>query len=380
MTPETLSSILSAAARGKTRDQCDLFDRLIWFDGHIRANYETRLAMVGGSPWEITPGRSTDPTRAERAADGAAFCEEVLSSLDTFDQAVMDWLDGIGVGFAVTEIQWEDDLPVQFDWLHPRRFCFGTGWEIRLEDFGDRYVSGGEALSDYPDKFVVHAPRVRGNYPGLNGCLRSCAWIYLFRRWVTQFWVRGVEKFAWPTLVGKVSRNAPLEARQAMRDVLRDAANDHYMVTETDQAVELLETLAKDSGSFAALDEALKAEASKAILGSTDQTEPVKVGAWKAVESRKGTTVDSRVALDERQLRATVRAQLLEPMLRHNARRFGGVVPAIPEIRWRVAGTRVPISQSAIAAGAVTLDEIREREGLPPLPNSEESEGALADR
>ena len=370
MEPQTLVTVLNKAARGDTRDFADLCDRLVWFDGHIRANYETRLAMVGGAPWEITPGRSRDAARQERAEDGAAFAAEVLAELDVFERATMDLLDGIGVGWALVEIDWDRidgaDVPTDLRWIHQRRTTWGGAWDLRLVDDGETYVAGGVPLTEYPEgKFVVHTPRLRGSYPGVAGVLRSCAWIYLFRRWCTQFWVRGVEKFAWPTLKGSVKRGASNEVRQEMQAALRDAASDHYIVTEIDQSVDMLETLVKDAGSFAALDEALKSEASKAILGSTDQTEPAKVGAWKAVESRKGTTVDSRAAIDAYQIQRTIRAQLLGPLLQFNAPLFGGVVPAIPEIRFEVSGVCSGIGQAAINAGAVRIDEIREREGLP---------------
>jgi len=367
--PGELSAILSRAESGDVRDFADLCDRMTSFDGHIRANYGTRIAQVGGAAWDITPGESSDPARQAVAEDGARFAARALGDLDVFEQASVDLLDGIGVGWAVVEIDWGTvegaEVPVDLRWLHPRRFTFGSQWEIRLTDTGWASDYQGIPLSDYPDKFIVHKPRLRGAYPGTAGVLRACAWPYLFRRWTTEFALRGFEKFAWPTLVAKVQRGAGEEVRAAMKDALRDAANDHYLVTEVDQSVEMLETLVKDAGSYGSLDESLKAEIAKAILGSTDQSEPIKVGAWKSVESRKGTTVDSRAAIDEYQLRRTVRGQLLEPMMRFNAALFGGVVPPTPEIRWQISGTRSPISQPAITAGAVTLDELREREGLP---------------
>lgn len=91
------------------------------------------------------------------------------------------------------------------------------------------------------------------------------------------------------------------------------------------------------------------------------------MGAWKAVESRKGTTVDSRVALDDMQLARTLRAQLFAPMLKY----AGFEKARVPEIDRELSGTRQPISPAAIAAGVVRVDEVREREGLPLLGGEE---------
>ena len=369
--PAKLVNVLSRAARGDVREYADLCDRLIWFDGHIRANYETRLAMVGGAPWEITPGKSRDPERQAAAEDGAAFAGEVLRGWDAFEPLNMELLDATGIGWALQEVVWDNvdgaEVPIGNEWIHPRRTTFGDAWELRLVDDGETFDHVGSAIDDFPEgKFIQHFPRLRGSYPGVAGVLRSCMWIYLFRRWAMQFWVRGVEKFAWPTMMGQMKRGAGSEARGEMATFLRDAASDHYIVTEAEQEVKYLETLVKDAGSFAALDEALKGEASKAILGSTDQTEPVKVGAWKAVESRKGTTVDSRASVDARQLERTHRAQLLRWMMEFNAPLFGGVVPAIPEITFLVSGTKSPIPVSELGAAI----ELARSSGLQPTEES----------
>lgn len=368
--PDTLVSVVTRAERGDTRDQCTLLDRLLFFDGHIRANYETRLAMVGGSPWSIRPGSGKDRILDEEAA---AYVQEVLRNLDVFEQAQLDLLHAVGVGFSLVEIDWDHvdgtDRPVDLRWLHGRRLEWKDGWQPYLLDGGDSAING-KPLSDWPDKFILHTPRAIGAYPGTAGCLRACVWPYLFRRWAMQFWVRGVEKYAWPTMVGKVVRGATQAARDELGTALRNAASDHYLVTEVDQAVELLETTAKDGGSFADLDEALKAEISKAILGSTDQTEPVKVGAWKAVESRKGTTVDSRVALDSEQIGRTLRAQLFEPMIRY----AGYAGAAVPELDRELSGTRVPVAEverwielargAGLQPTAESVREMAERSGL----------------
>ena len=368
MTPQGLVNLLRKASRGDVYDYACYCDRMQWFDGHIKANLDTRTAMVGAAPWEITPGTSRDEKRQAQAQAGADFASEVLRDLDVFEGAVMKLLGGgVGVGWGVVEKVWDSvdgvEVPVDLAWLHPRRFRFGEGWEIRLVDDGENWVPEGVEMD--PERFIVHTPSISGSYPGVAGVLRACAWPYLFRRWATQFWVRGVEKFAWPTLQGTVKRDAGKEVRAEMAAALQNAADDHYIVNEEGQQVAYLETLVKDAGSFAALDEALKSEISKSILGSTDQTEPVKVGAWKAVESRKGTTVDSRVAVDAYQIERTLRAQLLEPLMRFNAPFFGGVIPPTPEITFRVSGTVAPLSQQAINSGSVTADEVREREGLP---------------
>jgi phage gp29-like protein len=374
MKPETLAAILSSAERGELKDWADLCDRMVQIDGHIRANYETRLAAVGGARWEMLPGASGDPKRDALAAEGRDFAEAVLRDCAPLDQAVMDLLDGIGVGVGVEEIDWEwrpdanAFVPADLRWIHQRRFRWGADWELALVDAGNGVSDPcGTPLSHWPRKFIVHAPKARSGYPSVTGCLRPVAWCYLFKRWATQFWVTGAERFAWPFMYGEVPRGATVAVRTAMKDALDRMSSDHTAVLEVGDAVKIVESQIKDGGTWKELHAALNAEISKSILGSTDHVEASKVGAWKAVESRKGTTVDARTAIDERQISATMTSTLVTWLLEVNAHRWGGVVPAIPRMRWVVAEKRREIPQHLVGAGVVTRNELRLSIGLDPI-------------
>jgi phage gp29-like protein len=374
MKPEHLAAILASAERGEIQQWADLCDRMVQIDGHVRANYETRLATVAGARWEMLEGRTGDPARDAWALPARDFCENVLRSTPAFEPAVMDLLDGIGVGLGVVEVDWAWQsnawVPIDLRWVHQRRFRWGEQWELRLLEtgYGGSCGGRGKPVSEWPRKFIVHTPRARSGTPGVSGCLRPVAWDFLFKRWAKQFWVQGAERFAWPFMYGEVPRNAPLEVREKMKKALEEISADHSAVLEAGDAIKILESAIKDGGTWKDLVEALNGDISKSILGSVDQTEPTKVGAWKAVESRKGTTVDSRTAIDERQLSSTLESTLVTWLCEFNTHRFGGVLPAIPKPRWVVAEKRREIPEHLAEARVVTRNELRASIGLDPMP------------
>lgn len=360
----------------------DLCDRMVEMDADIRAASETRLAAIAGARWFIEPGVSTgDPQRDMHTAAAAQFAERVIAGIIGLEVAVQESLDGINKGIAAHEIEWVDDgnavVPSALHWVHARRFRWDREtWTPQLVDTGDISTTpAGIPLTE--DGWIIHTPKTVANYPTRVGVLRACAWPYLFRRWSLQFWVQGAESFAWPFLYGRVPRGATDEVRTRMQLALETMTVERRAVIDDGDAFALLETTVKDGGTWKDLFAALGNEMKKAVLGMTDLNEPSRIGAYAAVEIRRGTTVDARIAMDERALSMTWSQQLLEPLIRFNTHLFGGVVPPIPRIRWSVAATRKEIPQHLLPYA--TEDEIRASIDLDPRPPREAESVPVAD-
>lgn len=384
-TPEKLGAMLRKAEQGDPRDFVDFADRMIGHDGDVRAAAETRISAIAGAAWVIEPGRSGDPARDAYAEAAARFVTDVIEGMVSNDEidlmrcgfadATVRKLDAILKGYSFLEIPWEWDdearimAPKSLIWVHQRRFRFDSEtWRPRLVD------SGGDAPSSTypgaelePDRWITYMPATAGLYPTVSGALRACAWAFVFKRWCAQFWISGAETFAWPFIWAKVPPGAKADTIAEAQDGLDTLRADHRAVVRDPVAFEILETAAKDAGTWKQLTDNLAREINKAILGSTDATEPSKVGAYGAVESRRGTTIEPRLAMDERSLSESWRRQLFEPLLRFNRRLFNGVMPPVPSIRYTIAAKRREIPQAAIDAGVVRTDELRVSAGLDPL-------------
>jgi len=365
LSPATLATVLLSAERGEIRDFVDLCDRMIQIDADVRVSYEARLAAVSGARHVVQPGTPTgDPARDAYAAAAAQLVERQLEGLDV-PQRAHESLDAIGKGFAAHQIdwQWRDEtwVAASLEWVHQRRFKWSRDWQLLLVDDGENY-SAGEPLDE--DLWIVHAPKTIAGYPGVTGVLRAVCWPYLFKRWGQQFWVQGAESFAWPFLFAKVPRNAPREVRAKALEGLEALSADHRAVVEDPAAFELIETTVKDGGTWRDLHNAMTAEITKAVLGMTDATTATRIGAYAAVETRAGMTVDSRIAMDERALASTWRSQLIERIVRLNAHLFGGLIPPIPHVRWQVASTRREVPQHLMQVA--TVNELRSSLDLPP--------------
>jgi phage gp29-like protein len=387
-TPSILAGVMSNAERGEVRDWADFSDRMLSIDGHIRADFETRLAAVAGASWELEPGYSGDPERDRWAPEGAEFVDRCLRDMGRsehplvslydmsgFQSAIISLLDGIRIGFGACEIDWQyhgrDLVPASLWWVHQRRFKWmKPRWELVLTDVGGDGSNG--SMTQLPrDRFIVHVPRPVAGYPTTMSGFRAVAWNYLFKRWGMQFWVTGAERYAWPTTVGTVPKGTKKEVREAFLEDIENIAVDHAIVHDAENAIKIVETTVKDGGTWQTMHGALNRENSMAILGMSDAGEPTKVGAFAAVESRRGMTVNPRIAIDDAQISETFKNQLFVPMMKFNRHRTGGVVAPAPTLRLAIASKRQEIPQSAIDAGAVRVNEIRAACGLPKIAGEE---------
>lgn len=371
LTPGSLGAILRETELGIIIRWADLCDRMVAVDAHVRANMEGRIAAVSASRWIVEKGETGDAARDAHAADCAQFVERALRSCHDFEQCVHDLLDGIGKGAAVSEIGWAVDgdtiVPAHLWWIHLRRFRWSRYWDLRLVDDGDMLHAQGIPLE--PQKFIVHSPRPTAGYPTMTGVLRSVVWPYLFKRWAQQFWVAGAERFAWPLIWAKVPRDAGDAIRQKAQDGIDTLSADHAAVVEDPVAFQLLESNMKDGGTWKGLTDMTNAEISKGCRGITDATEPGKVGAYGAVEARIGVSVDPRISLDERGIATTIRRDLITPLVEFNRHRWGGIVPAIPTVRWMISSKAVEIPSHF--ARAARTNEVRASINLPPLSGPE---------
>jgi phage gp29-like protein len=366
--PEQLAQIQAELERGQLTNWADLVDRMIQRDPDILATYESRLSVISGAEVVVEPGVPTgDPARDALADECARWVDSWLRAMPVAQYA-HESLDGIGRGLAVHEIIWSVTdaglVPTALQWLHLRRFCYSADWRPRIMDMGGDLpvLSSGYELE--PDRFVCHEPRALPGYP-TGGVFRAVMWLFLIKSWAMQFWVAGAESFAWPLRVATVPRSSDATARATARQFLEDLSQDHAGVLDEGMQLQLLETTAKDGNVWSNLVNECNRGIAKALLGMTDLAEPTRVGAYAAVETRKGATVDARVLKDERALAMTWERDLIGPAVRLNADRWGGIIPPIPRLRWSIAARRQALDPVGVLS--MTVDEVRSSMGREPV-------------
>ena len=266
LTPQRLARILREADNGDVYRQMELFEEMEEKDSHLFSQMQIRKNAVLGKEWEILPYSSD-------TADGevAKFVGDILQNLTDLDDAFLDLLDGIGKGYAASEIMWAirdgKAVPVELKWRHQKKFTFDPSDNLRLITDAEP-VNGIEIPAN---KFAIHRYKARSGHPSRAGVYRVCAWMYLFKNYTIKDWVAFAEVYGMPLRVGKYDTGAPAAEKEALMQAVMQLGVDAAAIISKNTEIQFVEAMKNSGGDnlYKVLAEFCNGEMSKAILGNT---------------------------------------------------------------------------------------------------------------
>ncbi len=280
-------------------------------DTQAGALLQKRKVTLIARGWEVSPGG--EATIDHSAAE---FVEEQLERLP-FDRISENLLDATLKGYAISEVVWGRDnnriIPARIVNHEQRRFKFDKHWQPRL--LTQTSMWKGEELP--PNKFLVHRVGVKGNRPYGLGLGSKLFFPVLFKREGVAFWLKFLEKFAGPTVVGKTPYGILEHDQLKLLRALERFHTHGSMTVPVDVDVELLE--ATRSGSMSANEwcNYWDKQMSICILGETLTTDIGAVGSLAAAQVHSGV-LDKLVDADGDLLSDTLHEQLLTWMVLYN--------------------------------------------------------------
>ena len=343
LTPEDISAIMRQADSGYTYRLCDLAEEARAKDSHLGALLYRRETAASAMPWQVVP--TSDRPKALRIA---AWVDRVLRELGEQPMpglelkdlpSILAHLNGaILHGYAAAEGLWKKDgkyvVPKGMLPIGARRFIFSQyDGSLRWWDAVGPTTSypGVDLRSEYPEgRFLVHRPRMTGAEGPREGLVRPLMWASLFRTWSITDWMRLAE-LAWkPYRYGEYERDATDGDKNNLADALESLTSNGWAIfpKTTSFKLEFAKGLG-DSKNHEALVSFLAAEMSKLVLGATLTVEQGKTGAM-ALGNVHADVAKSIRDMDARALEATIRRQLIAPLVALN---FGASCP-VPEFRF----------------------------------------------
>jgi phage gp29-like protein len=400
-----ISSVFRLCLTGYRREFVDLLDELLERDPHTYAVVAQRVHAVSGGRIQVTPAE-TKPGSADekKAADIAAMVDKCIRRIPDLQQSIakLQW-GGIFYGVGCAEISWgKDDLgwrPTMLHWVHSRRLAYpdAGSWSVRIWDQGmvssfdvkDDPTSQlfGIKCEDFPGKFVVHTPSVRGNYPTRDGLGREVAYWSALKLMGARGAAQYIERFGKPWTVAYYSTKDDGIPREADEDDIKagDAAAralgigslanatlpdsvklDIFGPAKTAPSRQLLHVMFVN---------ACNGEISKAVLGQTDTTEAGPNGSRSATETRKEGTMEL-YRYDAACLADTLERSVVRWIVRLNFPADEHLCPKLL-IQSEKPDLDALLDRSIKAAGAgavVDADRVCEEVGVPTLAKPKDGE------
>lgn len=216
-----ISSAFRLCNSGYRLQYVDVLNELLEKDPHAYSVVSKRVLTVGSGRVDIAAAEVDDPADRDLATEVAKYVKSELGAIHNFKQAqvLLAWATYYGVG--AHEIVWgygdDGQLHVTgLEFVHHRRLSYSDpySWDLYVYDQGSPAMPGGKPgttprmgvygirCSDYPGKFIVHEPRVRGDYPTREGIGREIAYWMAIKNVATRLGPQYLERYAipWPDL------------------------------------------------------------------------------------------------------------------------------------------------------------------------------------
>jgi phage gp29-like protein len=376
LTPFRLAEIFREADQGNVYRQMELFEEMEEKDAHLTAILQTRKMAVLGREYEVLPYAETLEDR-----EMAARVREIVYGIPNLEEALLDLLDAIGKGFALSEIIWEvrggQARVAELRWIPQKKVTFGEDWRPRL--LTDE--ANWQGVLPPVWKVIYHRYKARSGHATRSGVLRVVGWMYLLKNFALKDWASFNEVFGMPLRLGKYDISASPADREALVQAIRNLGSDAAGVISKTTEIEFVEATSRSGGAnpYQLMAEFCNREMSKAVLGQTLTTDTAgSTGTYAAAIVHAQVRRDL-VEADAQALAATLREQLLRPLVGFN---FGWDKP-VPWFRFRFEEEEDLKSLSVVyrnlAAMGVPMDlgHVAARFGV-PVPEAGKTGGGLA--
>lgn len=284
--------------------------RVVEMDDEITAALDTRREAVVGTPWRLEGG--TARWRSELQAELAPHMESLLRGA----------FQAVPYGYSVMEVVYANrdggragiasvaEKPLE--WFIPA----GDGLNLRWRD-----PSSGsfEGVPVDPRKFLLTVRQPSARNPYGEALLSRVYWPWFFRQHGWQYWMRWLERYGTPMLLGKTAGDP-----QAMADNLAAALAGSAIAVGTGDEVQAVAP-GSGAGHFSDFDAVICRRIQKSILGQTLTTDASSGGSFAAAKVADAVRTDRRNA-DLRLVAATVQ-RLVDALWQFNAR--GGEAPRL---------------------------------------------------
>ena len=210
---QSISNVFREAQTGLRQRYVDVLDELLEREPHGFAVLSQRILSVSGGRLEFTvpdlPEDSPDLPRAEEIRDFVECCVKAIPDLE---QSLTSLQWALYYGAGASEISWQRDgqyfRPTRLHFIHSRRIEWPdpNSWSVHIRDQG--MVGGpgshptetfwGLRPEDYPGKFIIHLPQIRGDYPTRDGLGRELAYWMALKGMAARGGSQWIERFGKP--------------------------------------------------------------------------------------------------------------------------------------------------------------------------------------
>jgi len=236
-------------------------------DDQVKSTLQQRIDAVASAPWIVEP--ASESAIDKQAAD---FVREQLEKLK-FNDLTKKMLYCQFYGYSVAEIVW-DIVDGKYVWkkiaVRDRsRFKFDKDCKLRLITLDNfKGIPCDEPYYWYPSVGATHDDEPYG-----LGLAHYLYWPVIFKRGGTKFWMKFVERFAQPSVLGKFPQGSTDEDIDNLLKAIKSIASETGTVIPDGMEIDMVEASRNGTSDYSKLIEVMDKAISKIVVGQTMTTD-----------------------------------------------------------------------------------------------------------
>lgn len=330
---DTLADILREAEAGNTDRLFATYRDMVLAHAHLQGEFAKRKLAVLGDTMLVVAHDKSDTADTSSAEAIEFVLDEMDGKLDAFVHlldaslypvAVAEKIfapapAGSGLRFVLKKI-----VPVPH---HHLDFIDGR---LRIKEFSSETSHHtGNYFEPDPARYIIHRGHLLTSTPdNWGGPMRAALFWWLFATMDRGWWIRFLDRFGSPFIVGKYEQSDDA-TRSILERAFSLATKIGGLVVSTDTQVELQQANSVYGDSFKAFHETANAELSKLIVGQT-MTAEAQAGGIGGTQAAVHNQVRGDIrAWDATKLAETLRTQVAAQLIAAN-----GLPGRCPRISW----------------------------------------------
>jgi phage gp29-like protein len=304
------SAAMRSALTGYRAPFVDLLDELLEHDPDTMSVINKRVLTVACGRLELEPADDSD--EAQKVCDAVKLRHGQITGVEE-SLARLQWAAFYGI--ASEELMYRQGPDGKFflhatQMIQSRRLGYPNPnkWDLCIWDHGPsefldakraKALIGNMPLSAFRNKFAVHTPSIRANYPTREGVGRILVTYMLLKRLTLRVTAQDFEKYVKPWVIGyfntgiqgtpRLATDQDMLVAQAAADALGSGNASHAILPDSVQ-FELVQTIGKTSPTEFV--EYLDKGIMKCCVGSTHATQPGKYGSKSSAQQGKEESLD----------------------------------------------------------------------------------------
>lgn len=316
ITPQKMRALFEDAESGDIRAQHELFADIEERDSDIAANMGTRKRALLTLNWRVAPPRNATPEE-EKLSDQAY---EMMDSLPTLEDLIMDLMDAVGHGFSALEVEWvfSDGLYLPRNFIHRPQSWFkwdkDNGLLLRTRENPE-----GEAL--WPLGWVVHTQKSRSVQQARNGLFRTLSWLYMFKHYAVHDFAEFLELYGMPIRIGKYGAGATKEEKNTLLRAVAEIGHNAAGIMPEGMEIELHNAAngtTATSNPFLQMADWCEKSAARLILGQTLTSGADGKSSTNALGNIHNEVRRDLLVSDAKQVAQTITSQIIGSFLQIN--------------------------------------------------------------